>query len=140
MADELPESPYTELHRLPMPTIQEVDGDKLMCTTAKGWQKVMLMANDYQGLFMWRLKIEGALGAHNDIVAAYELKISSYEATIKVLQADRDYRTTRIGELETALLIGNKSFKIEKGLMWGVILVETVAIGALGIASFTQAN
>lgn len=139
-ADEVDENPYTELYRLPMPTIQEVDGDKLMCTTAKGWQKVMLIANDYQGLYMWRLQIEGALAAHDDIILGYELKISSYESSLKLLQSERDYQKTRVGELESALLKGNSGHKVEKFLMWGVILIESVALGALGIASFVQAN
>ena len=134
------ENPYKTLRRLPVPTVQVVDGEKLACTTTDGWQNVMLLANDYQGLFMWRLEIEGALKAHDDIVQAYELKISSYESTIKLLQEERSYQGTRIGELESALVTGNSGYKIEKGLMWGVILLESVALGALGIASFVQAN
>ena len=134
------ENPYETLRRLPTPTIEEIDGETHVCTTVKGWQNVVLLAADYQGLFKWRLKIQGVLEAHNDIVAAYELKISSYEATIKLLHANSDYHKTRIGELETSLLSGSKSHKIEKILMWGVILVETVAIGALGVASFVRSN
>jgi len=139
--DVVPDAnPYETLRRLPTPTIEEIDGETRVCTTVKGWQNVALLAADYQGLFKWRLKIQGALDAHNDIVTAYELKISSYEATIKLLQADNDYRKTRVGELETSLLSGSKSHKIEKVLMWSVILVETVAIGALGVASFVRAD
>lgn len=138
--DEIETNPYTQLYTLPMPAIQEIGGDKLLCTTAKEWQKVMLIANDYRGLFMWRLEIQGALAAHDEIVQAYELKITSYEASIKLLKEDRTYYKTRVGELESALLAGGKSHKVEKMLMWGVILVETVAIGALGVASFVQAN
>jgi len=139
-ASDLDENPYTTLRQLPTPSIQEIDGEKLMCTTAKGWQKVMLIAVDYRGLYMWRLEIQGVLTAHDAIIQAYELKISSYEATIKTLQAERSYQKTRVGELETVLFTGGKSYKIEKMLMWGVILIETIAIGALGVASFVQAN
>lgn len=138
LADELPVDPYTTLHTLPTPTIQEVNGEQLMCTTAKGWQKTLLLANDYRGLYMWRLKIEGVLDAHQEVITAYELKITSYEDTIKLLQENRNYQKTRVGELESALLSGGKGHKVEKILMWGVILLETVAIGALGVTSFTQ--
>ena len=140
LSEELEENPYKTLRTLPTPAIQTIEGEKFVCTDKEGWRTVMLMAVDYQGLFMWRLEIQGVLDAHDDITQAYELKITSYEASLKLLQEERTYQKTRVGELESAILKGNAGHKIEKFLMWGVILVETVALGALGIASFTQAN
>jgi len=139
-AAEIDENPYKTLRTLPTPTVQTIDGQENLCTDKEGWRTVLLIAADYQGLFMWRLEIQGVLDAHAEIVTAYELEINNYEASLKLLQSERDYQKTRVGELESAILKGNSGHKVEKFLMWGVILIETIAIGALGVASFVQAN
>lgn len=137
---DVEQNPYTMLRKLPTPEKINVDGTDKVCTDADGWRSVMLLAIDYQGLFFWRMKIQGVLEAHDEVISAYELKINIYQNQIKLLEEDRTYHQTRIGELETTLLTGTKSHRIEKGLMWGVILLETIAIGVLGVASFAQAN
>jgi hypothetical protein len=133
-------NPYDTLHTLPTPKVKEVDGVEKVWLTPDEWRMVMLIAMDYQGLFYWRLATKGILDAHNATVDAYELKIASYEESIKVLKADRSYLNIRVKELESTILKGDPSHKIEKVLMWGVILVETVTIGALGVSGYIQTN
>lgn len=134
------DNPYSTLRELPVPTIQTVNGTQQACVDTDGWKKVMLIAVDYRGLFFWRLEILGVLSAHEQIVTAYELKISSYADTLKVLQAERSYLNTRVHELEDALNKRELANKLERYLAWGLVVVEGIALGALGIASYIQSH
>jgi len=132
------EEPYTQLYKLPVPEKCNVEDEEKWCIDLDDWKTIVLMANDYRGLFMWRLEISGALDAHEDVIMGYDLKVQALENSLSILQKERDYKNTRIEELESYFRQGNREHKLEKCLMWGVILVETIAIGALGISGFAH--
>lgn len=119
----------TTLHRLPTVETTELEGIPHKCLDVDEWKSVLLMARAYQGLYMWRLEIRGVLVAHDQIVISYELKVSNFEAMLKIKDADLLYYKTRLKESQAP----KTAARIEKYLLWGIILIETVTIGALGV-------
>ena len=121
---------------LPQAPVREVDGEKLWCLDVEQRKTVMLITSEFHGLYDWRLKVYSILRAQQDIIRSYELKISSYEASLKVHESDRDYLTTRLDKEEQwgIRLEKSKGYEI---LAWkiaaGLELVAIVA-GAVVIA------
>lgn len=87
-------------YALPQAAVRDIDGEKLWCLDVEQRKTVMLMASEFHGLYDWRLKVYSILRAQRDILQSYELKISSYEASLKVHESDRDYLTTRLDKEE----------------------------------------
>lgn len=117
--------------RYKLPKVATVDGQK--CLSAEQWNQVILIASEYKGLFEWRLKIEPTLLAYDALKNAYDRDIDILEREIQLLKDNREYLELRLGQAETARTKFRKSYKLEKGIMWAVIAVETVVIGILGI-------
>ncbi len=118
--------------RYKLPKVETNDaGEK--CLNSEKWQKVILMASEYKGLFDWRLKIDPTLIEYASLKDTYELKLKIKDEQIALLKEDREYLQLRLGQSEKARTAHTTSYKIEKGIMWAVIAVETVVIGVLGV-------
>jgi len=118
--------------RYKLPVVEtNTAGEKCLNTTE--WAQVLTIASEYKGLFEWRLTIEPTLWKYKSLEESYELKLSILEQQIKVLEDDRGYLQLRL-EQEQKVRTGHLGkYKIEKGVMWAVIAIETVVIGIMGI-------
>lgn len=129
LAQDNPYEPSRVRYKLPQ--VATVEGQK--CLTPDQWQQVLIVASEYKGLFEWRLKIEPTLLAYTALQNSYERDIQILEGQIKILKDDREYLQLRLGQETKARTRFSKLYKLEKGLMWGIIAVETVVIAILGI-------
>ncbi len=122
-------------YNLPKVETTVLDGTNHKCLNTSQWQRVILIGSEYHGLYDSRLELQGAISAQADVRAAYELRIQGFQHTIKVLQADRKYLNTRV--LDTAKNAQKKILRerIEKYILYAVILAETFYIGYKGIAA-----
>jgi len=125
---------------LPVVQTREIDKIQYKCLDTQQWQDVLVLANDYQGLFNWRLKMEGVLAAQTTLIAAYELKINNYEAILKIKDADRNFLTKQIESAEEKGKRKEFEDRLEKYGLWAVVLVETIVIGVLGARSWVTAE
>lgn len=124
------DEPSRVRYRLPVvPT--NADGNK--CLDTAQWNQVILVASEYKGLFDWRLDIDPTLLKYASLEESYLLQISFFEREIKELKDSREYLLLRLGQETKAKSRTSKIYKLEKGLMWGMIAIETVVIGILGI-------
>ena len=130
---------YTTRYTLPkVPITYTAEGAPQKCLSTDQWKVVVLMASDYRGLYDWRLETLGILSAHAALAQSYELTIKNLNAQIGVLKKDREYLTLR---LEQSYKFGQqqvKSRKVERIMMWAVIVVQSGVIlvgGIKGIAN-----
>lgn len=104
------------------------------------WRQTLQLSSAYLGLYNWRLTTEGTLKTYDGTVRAYDTAIVNYKAQILTLKDDREYLQLRLGQELNANKQRRQSFKIEKGIMWGVIVVETILIGIFGVKSLAQTS
>jgi hypothetical protein len=125
---------------LPVVETQEINKVQYKCLNTDQWKDVLLLANDYQGLFNWRLQMEGVLKAQETLVEAYELKIGNYEAMLKIREADRKFLTDELKRIDEKNKRQAFEERLEKYGLWAIVLVETITIGILGAKSWVASH
>lgn len=127
------EGPPAPPMQLPTVDTVKIDNQDYKCLNVDQWKAVLLIANDYQSLYRWRLITQGTLDAYKVTVTNYDTLINNYLAQIKLLQGDRDYLQLRLNsELDAAKKVKTIN-NIERGILWGVISVETIMLGVFGV-------
>ena len=91
------------------------------------------MANAYKGLYDWRLKIEGTLEAHAKVITAYELQIKNYKNILTLKDNHIDYLKDNVKQLEKRHRNTRLEDRIQKYVLWAVVLAETVIIGIISL-------
>ncbi len=130
----LADGPSRVRYKLPVvPT--NANGQK--CLDVHQWKSVMAVASEYKKHFDWKLEIEPVLLGYASLDQTYGLLSDNMEESITRLEDTRDGLHIRLTESENLRLKAAKGYRIEKGIMWAVILAETVVIGVLGIRSTT---
>ena len=108
------------------------------CLNTQQWKTVMLMSSDYRGLYDWRLKTLGTLAAHDKLVGSYELMLKTKDMRIDELKRDRKYLTMRLDQSYQFGQSQVKSRKIERIMMWAVIVVQSGVILVGGVKGIAQ--
>jgi hypothetical protein len=130
---------YTTRYSLPkVPITYDSEGLPQKCLNTEQWKVVVLMASDYVGLYDWRLQTLGILSAHESLAQDYESRIQGLQYQIEVLKDDRKYLTMRLDQSYKFGQQQVKSRKIERIMMWAVIVVQSGVIlvgGIKGIAN-----
>jgi hypothetical protein len=125
---------------LTLPTVETVTMDSVeyKCLDVVQWKGVLLIANEYQSLYRWRLITQGTLDAYKVQTETYDKLINNYLSQIKLLKDDREYLTLRLNtEMDSALKLKKKD-NVERGILWGVIALETIMLGVFGVMSVAQ--
>ena len=120
-------------YNLPKVETTVLEGANYKCLNTPQWQKVLLIGSEYHGLYDSRLELQGAVKAHADIEQAYVLRIQGLKGTIKTLQADRKYLNTRVLDTVKSAQKQVLRERIEKYILYAIILAETFYIGYKGI-------
>jgi hypothetical protein len=136
VADESPPARRT----LPTVASRQLDGVTVKCLDAQQWQDVLVLANEYQGLFNWRLQTEAVLRAQAAIDQAYQLKIDNYAAMVRVLEADRKFLNDELARRDAATARVQLGERLERYGLWVLVLAETITIGVLGTRSWVLAK
>lgn len=97
--------------------------DEVKCLDVDEWASVQNIAIEYQGLYKWRLKMFAVLAQYNALQTDYENLKSHQEYQLSVL-------TATLADARTEMTKKLKSHKVERFLLWGVIVVQGVFIGA----------
>lgn len=125
-------------YQLPeVPTVQ-LSGAEHKCLNVDEWKVVLLIANEYQKLYDWRLVTQVTLSLHQDTLNTYELMLGNYAAQVEMLHADRDYLQLRLNSEVGAAKKTQRLASIERGLLWGLVAVEAIVIGILGVKGYTH--
>lgn len=123
--------------RYVLPTVPTTtkDGSNYKCLSTEEWKTVLLITNEFHGLYDWRLKVYSVLQAQHDIIKSYELKITSYEASLEIHESDRDYLSTRLDKEQQWAIKLDKSkgyeilaWKIAAGLELLAIVAGAVVV------------
>ncbi len=120
--------------RYKLPNV-ETNSNGQKCLNVQEWKSVMAVASEYKKHFDWKLKIDQVLLDYHALDATYGLLDDSMKESITRLEDTRDSLQLQLTESENLRLSIERGHRIEKGVMWVVILVETVVIGVLGIRS-----
>jgi hypothetical protein len=120
----------TVLEGVPNPPL--ADG-QYKCLAVSQWSQVIAIALEYRGLYNWRLTTQGALDAYNAQINAYELTIKNLNYQIKREKENGEYYKLRLGQVEKAQHSETLKSKIERFVLYGVILGELVIISTMGI-------
>jgi hypothetical protein len=113
-------------------TTKNTLGEEVKCLSVDQWQTVLKIANEYHGLYDWRLKIEGVLETHQQVITVYERMAQNYEQIIKLQNQDREYLTLRLKqEMDSSKNVGFQN-RLEKYGLWVVVVAETLTLGILG--------
>ena len=94
------------------------------------WKTVLLITHEFNGLYDWRLQVYSVLRAQQDIITSYELKISSYEASLKIHESDRTYLSTRLDKEQKSKGLEILAWKIAAGLELLAIVAGAVVVVA----------
>lgn len=120
--------------RYKLPTVEtNRNGEK--CLNTEQWKEVLQVASEYKRHFEWRLEIEPVLLEYRVMELAYMELSDGYVTQIEYLEKERDGLRLYIQEQDNLKLKLQKHHRIEKGFMWALIAIETLAIGFLGIRS-----
>jgi hypothetical protein len=122
-------------HTLPTGT-NDADGNKIL--TPLEWQQVMLLANAYLGLYKWRIQIEPAVYKYQAMERDYELKVLNLKGQLGALERHNKFLDLRLAQSENDRIKFHKHHQIEKGVMWGVIVIEAIIIAVLGFGVMTN--
>ena len=132
-AEELPENPFTQRYKLPKVETNE-NGEK--CLNREQWDRVILIASEYKGLYEWRLEVKGIVADYAFIEARYQRLVRNYELQLKIFTQRNEYLEKRLDqERKKALRLGLED-RLEKYAMWAVILAETIVIGVMGVQMY----
>jgi hypothetical protein len=131
----LADNPYEIRRNLPTVETTMIEGVPHKCFNTVQWQSVLLLGSDYQGLYDWRLKILGILDAHQAVIEGYELRIKGYENELKNKDRYIVFQRDHINDLTKKHRNEALEERIEKYVMWAVIIAETVVIGVIGAKS-----
>ena len=130
VVQELPPAPSRVRYKLPV-VPANADGNRVL--TEEQWQQVILIASEYKGLFEWRLAIEPTLIKYQSLERTYELRIEGLNHQIALLTNSREFLTLRLGQEQKNKLDVMRSQKVERIVMWCVIVAETIVIGVLAV-------
>lgn len=97
------------------------------------WQTVLNVAIAYQGLYNWRLEIQGTLNAYSETINNYELALKNLNAQLKLEKGNTDYYKLRLGQVEKAQSQDAFRNKFERFALYSVIAVQMVIIGVVGV-------
>jgi len=127
------------------------DGAKITCTrdgmeydcikekteykllTFAQWQTILLLANEYKGLYDWKLETLGALEAHNDVVNYYEDLLENKDQIIKNYKQDIKYLSLRMKQENEKADKNSFNVKLERSVLWGIILAESITMFVVGV-------
>lgn len=123
------DEPSRVRYKLP---VVETNSQGQKCLNTQEWKEVIAVASEYKKHFDWRLDIEPVLLDYVSLDRTYGLLNTSMEESIARLEDSRDDLKLQLSESESLRLKLQRSHTIEKGVMWAVILVETVVIGIVG--------
>ncbi len=118
----------------------EHDGTTYMAFTLDEYKLLGHIYIDYRSLYKQHLLFDTKLRLSNEIKEAQELRLEVCKNSISTLQADRKYLSARVDEEQKFRLNLDKNSKIEKGLLWALVVVEAVALGVVGVWGLTQAS
>jgi len=132
---EIDNTKFTVRYKLP---VVETNDDGLKCLNTEQWDRVILIASEYKGLFEWRTEVKGIVTDYQFIEARYQNIIHNYELQLKIYAQRNEYLTLRLDkERERALSLSTED-RLQKYAMWAVILAETVVIGVMGVKMMTE--
>lgn len=120
-------------YTLPVIETRTIENDEYKCANVSQWKQIILITSEYNRLYDWRLTITGTLDNHYETVELYESVLTNRELQIETMQKDREYLRLRLKQELEANAGVSKRLKLEKGLLWAVIAVETVIIGVIGV-------
>lgn len=120
--------------RYKLPEVK-TDANGQKCLGTEQWKDVIAVASEYKKHFEWRLKIEPVLMEYQAISAAYGLVEDNLQLQIDLLEISNESLKDQLLQSENLKLKIQRGHRIEKGVMWVVILAETVVIGVLGVKS-----
>ncbi len=119
---------FREKINLPKIETQQINGEDFKCLNTKQWQRVLLITNEYHGLYKWRLKTVDTLKLYELQIRGYETTIHHYESIMDIQANEVDYLENRIDDLIEES--GNVSLvsQIKEYVLYAVVLGELAAI------------
>lgn len=106
-----------------------VEGEKVQCFGSQDYLTIIRIYKVYGSLYDWRLTALGEIKGYKLAIASQQKTIDRQDQVIKTLKNDREWLTLRLKQSEEIIMGKAGSSSMEKYVMWGVILVETVVIG-----------
>ena len=97
--------------------------DEVKCLNTDEWASVQNIAIEYQGLYRWRLKMYAVLAQYGALQTDYDTLKSHQEYQVLVLKEN-------LVAAHTAHKQYVKSHRVERYLLWGAIVIQSVFIAA----------
>lgn len=112
-------------------TVDEVDAK---CFAAPDYLVVIRIAAVYGKLYDWRLKALGTMSAFQLTLNSRDATIAGLKGIIKTYERDREWLTLRLKQSGETIAGQTSGLHIEKGVMWGVIVLQAALLVYQGVA------
>lgn len=133
-ADDMPKPKM----RLPDGEITTLGKTPYTCFNVDDYKEVLLLANEYQALYDWKLKTQIIAHTWKDLDQVYNARIESVKDQLQLLRTDRANLVQRITEQDKYILNLERRRDVNV-LGWKVVAgLELVGILTLSIASAVQ--
>ena len=103
------------------------------CLNTQQWQRVILIAGEYQSLFNWRLEVETVLLRYVGLEEAFELHLRNLKEQVVALKDDRSYLHLRLDQSEKTIAKQRNSFKLDTALLVGTAIVAIIVVTVLSV-------
>lgn len=124
--------------RLPAGEITTIGKVSYTCFNVKEYKDLLLLANDYQALYDWKLKTQAIARTWQDLDKVYNERINNVKDQIQLLRMDREGLLKKITEQDKYILNLQRQKDINV-LGWKVVAgLELLGILALSITSAVQ--
>jgi len=127
--------PIGPMQKLPEGTIQTINKTEYTCYNIQEYKDILLLANDYQSLYDWRVKTDSLVLSWHNLDKIYLERLANRKEQIDVLKLDRVYALKQL-EDQRKYVLELQNRREYTVLGWKVVsAIELVGIVALSITA-----
>jgi hypothetical protein len=129
------ETPIQAKMRLPEGMDYRVDKQDYKCYSVKEYQSILLLANEYQALYDWRVDHEVTLRTFKLMGETYDTRIENFKEQIAYLKGERSNFVQQLAA-DQQYILRLKTQETRASLGWKIVAgIEMVGLVALSITA-----
>jgi len=125
-------------HEEPVGVTITHQGTEYQCFNTEDWRQVGRIILDYHSLWFQAHQLQRELRLAEDRKVLWEERVALWRETAEEQRQDRKYLKTVLDAEHDYRLNLSKESRAKSWVMWAVIVVESVALGALGVAHLSR--
>lgn len=127
--------PIGPMQNLPEGTVQTINKVEYTCYNVQEYKDILLLANDYQSLYDWRVKTDALVLSWQNLDKVYLERLANRKEQIDTFKVDRIYILKQLDD-NRKYILDLQSRKETTVLGWKIVsAIELVGIVALSITA-----